>query len=742
MMLKENYIFLSNYDPELLKRMRTISDKRLNLFQTVKARNGSNTIEVNFERPFLLHSKYNPEEEAYRLIEKIANDIESHNHIVVFGIGLGYHLNFLLEKFPNISLSIFEPNEEIFLRFLEEKKLTDLSLSRICNLNIGKDKNNRINFIASILNDYDKIYHFALPSYERNFEEEYLDFYSQFKKIYEIEIINTAANIKYQKRWTINSLINLIDTFRTPNFLSDFKDIFINQPVILVSAGPSLDDEIENLRLIQEKKSAYIFAAGSAIKTLLKEKIVPHGIFTYDPKITNEKVFEELLESEIKIPIIFASSVGYETICKYNGPKIHFFTKQDTISTFFLNRHINPNIIVNDNFSIAIIAYEILAKVGFSKIILVGQNFAYRNDHFYASGIKYGIKHKTLETEKNPLLVKSVDDKDIVTNKSLYHMRIELEKVIKNCGVETINTTIDGAKIEGSKFIKLSDLKINYLMDQVALDDWYNKKSFNYSHNYFLGQVNKMIESYYKTTDLFYDLGVFIEELSENIERKRTIKEKDFSRFDSKYKNIASQDFYKNLIFPMNRVQFDRFRKKVVSFQYEKNLEYKMQNLIEAYRYFAKECQRIMPMAFVLLRKIFLIHDKQDKGHRYLCSDSIFTYKGDYRLLNYLEKEFGEISDQFFFCFLKKIGSKILFNFVGKKITILGGIRKDFCKKLLIKIDSFEISTFAADNDMDSKYSPLNQEVLISKEVEMGFHSVQIELLDERPFLFEGIIIE
>lgn len=35
------------------------------------------------------------------------------------------------------------------------------------------------------------------------------------------------------------------------------------------------------------------------------------------------------------IPLIFGSTVGYETLADYNGPLLHMFTSQDTVAPFF-----------------------------------------------------------------------------------------------------------------------------------------------------------------------------------------------------------------------------------------------------------------------------------------------------------------------------------------------------------------------------------------------------------------------
>ena len=136
----------------------------------------------------------------------------------------------------------------------------------------------------------------------------------------------------FQERWILNSMKNFKEVLSTPNILLEKKGQFKDKPAILVAAGPSLNEEIENIRYIKDNGLAYIFSVGSAINTLIYHDIYPDAACTYDPTVNNQKVFEKTKERGIKeIPMIFGSSVGYETLVDYPGNKYHMITSQDTV---------------------------------------------------------------------------------------------------------------------------------------------------------------------------------------------------------------------------------------------------------------------------------------------------------------------------------------------------------------------------------------------------------------------------
>ncbi len=72
---------------------------------------------------------------------------------------------------------------------------------------------------------------------------------------------------------------------------------------------------------------------------MIYHDIYPDAATTYDPGKFNHNVFTKIKEEGIAdIPMIFGSSVGYETIMNYPGNKYHMITSQDTVSAYYLKK--------------------------------------------------------------------------------------------------------------------------------------------------------------------------------------------------------------------------------------------------------------------------------------------------------------------------------------------------------------------------------------------------------------------
>src|SRR5690606_28355103 len=386
-------------------------------------------------------------------------NIELYDHVLFIGAGLGYHIKQFNEVYPDIKISIYEPNIEVFYHFFSIQNMEELkdSIGKVfTSINEDTVKHE----VENIIQIYGKnILFFTLPVYEKLYQKEVHFLLETFKHNLKDRKSSIAANASFQKRWTINAIKNFPTILRTPNILYDVdKKAFAGKPAIIVAAGPSLSEEFENLRYIKDNGLAYIFSVGSAINALIEHGIFPDAACTYDPTHLNQVVIQKIKDKNItEIPLIFGSSVGYETIEDYPGPMFHMITSQDTVTRHFIS-NANQVKVVLDAPSIAVVTFQLLKQLGSKQIILVGQNLAYQNDQLYADGIKYDFVSNELdESELGDLLsIKDVYGNEIKTNEDFNKMRAQLELYIEASNdIEVINTTKGGAEIKGTSFTPL-----------------------------------------------------------------------------------------------------------------------------------------------------------------------------------------------------------------------------------------------------------------------------------------------
>lgn len=273
--------------------------------------------------------------------------------------------------------------------------------------------------------------------------------------------------------------MNLPTTLTTQNILEK-KMCFEGKPIIIAAAGPSLYEDMEHLRYIKENGLAYIFAVGSANKAFIAHDLIPDAVVTYDPQPHNVGVFKELIQSgRTDIPMIYGTSVGFETIEAYPGPLFHFVNSADPLTNFYLGKN-KEDFDVHDSTTVALVALQVAEKLGASPIILAGQNLAFRRGRFYAEGIKHWNWHGEVRKEhegKNTVKSLDVYGDEVETNENFLNMKRDIENYIATRPeLVVINTTKGGADIKGASFKPIEDVIKSKLTKNAVDKKWYETK--------------------------------------------------------------------------------------------------------------------------------------------------------------------------------------------------------------------------------------------------------------------------
>lgn len=522
-----------------------------------------------------LHSRYNPKEEAERFVAQFTN---LDNKVVLFiGMGLGYYIEAFVKRFPEIPFWVYEPSIAIVDIVLHMARIDYFKGDSFQGFCMGTDEQQIQTFVNSVFKNVTIEVEIVIPpSYEKYFEKEIKSFQNEvYKRIKQVtEFFYTG--IAFEERIITNGLMNAATILNTPNFQLDVdRTHFAGKPAIIVAAGPSLNDEIENLRYIKEHKLAYIFAVGSANNTLLSHNIYPDAITTYDPTELNAKVVERVKEQNItSIPLIFGSRVGFETIEDYPGHLLHFIVKEDRLCDAYLSRNDGVEIQkVFDAPSIAIMTFQLLASLGAHPIILVGQNLAYRNDERYSSGITYYS-----QSDEEKLRQQLVDVEDVtggVTKTIVAYnmMRTSLEDLITHHQSEVINTTIGGAKIKGAEFKYLKDVIKERLKESVVQDEWF-PKSFvtKYNLEYFYTEATQLEDALTELKQIVNDMQKILRQLRNHTDHRQANKiTKTIERVDQQLKVFFSNKGFEKIIIVMTNTHLQVLLEVLEKVRFEPN---------------------------------------------------------------------------------------------------------------------------------------------------------------------------
>ncbi|MCV3457348.1 motility associated factor glycosyltransferase family protein [Campylobacter sp. CNRCH_2016_0050h] len=149
-----------------------------------------------------------------------------------------------------------------------------------------------------------------------------------------------------------------------------------NKSVIVVCAGPSLNKQLKLLKTYQD--DYVIFALDATYKTLLKNEIYPDFVFTMDIQ-EKCKCFYEDLPLNPKEPIfVLSGNINKELILilKDKKQKIYILQNLDYQQKFNLNDFGYLDIGIN----VAHFAYNFAIALGFTNVIMIGQDLAFGDD--------------------------------------------------------------------------------------------------------------------------------------------------------------------------------------------------------------------------------------------------------------------------------------------------------------------------------------------------------------------------
>ncbi|OEH86735.1 hypothetical protein BHU72_00210 [Desulfuribacillus stibiiarsenatis] len=751
MFLQENLKLLKAFNSDLYefakKDNEYIGSDAANI---ITSKIGIPSLQIHREnKNMLIHSKYDPLKEAESLIERSSEEIKQYTHVLFYGMGLGYHIEYFAKAYPDKRISIYEPNQSVFNAFLNSNSLNKFPLKNIEFFYIESAESDSNAFLQNLAYQmYEPVMLFVLPSYQQVFPDNIQNFTKCFIEIIRNQKLQYKVQLAFGKRWVINSLFNLRETFNSKNIFNDTDKYFRNKPVVVVSAGPSLEEEYENLRYIKENHLAFIFSVGSAYKALLAQKIIPDAILTYDPQKHNYEVFSMLYHQNItQVPLIYGTSVGFETLEMYKGPKMHFFTSADTVSNYYL-KDINSKStkVINDAPTIAAITMQIVAELGANPVILVGQNLGFKDNKFYAGEVEYHSRTSSIVAEdlEDLIEVEDVNGDKIATNRGFNTMRKDLETYIASYpNLKVINTTRGGVKIAGTIYQELTEVIHKELLNSnlsIEINEWHHTpelpsydnvcikdkvESMEYSiHNFRIQyrKINKLIHKMRKTNILQNDKDI------------RT----NIAAVNNEVKSLLDTDFFKVYLSLPLKYHTENLVKRILGLQFIDDLQVKSPKIlgyITSYLDYVKQTsEELIPYIQVASKQVT---DKHNENNLYLSDSGVFSYEGKWNSHNYLNVKSDNL--RLIEYYTNEIGSKLKFNFQGKSLRLLGSLRSDRTSKIKLILDgnTYDLSE---QNAIDKEDTPkLMSEFFKVDNLDKGrTHSVEIETLDDNIFTFYG----
>ncbi|NKI20928.1 motility associated factor glycosyltransferase family protein [Paenibacillus dendritiformis] len=423
------------------------------IYRKIISRDGSPNVEVHKnERVTALHSLYNPIREASGWLKSVEGKLNDSSHILVIGLGLGYHLQLLLNNYPMKKYYIYEPDIQLLHLALELRDMTSIfNHPSVITLAVGEDDYVMAQLLESISSSVtDNFEEVTVPLYKQMYNETIHKFHSMSKQMILQYRSNIITQYVFEKAWFKNIIYN-IDKVLSSKSIVSLEKACSDVPAFIVGSGPSLAEDIEYIRKLTSK--VLIIAAGSSVQALLHYGIEPHLIVSMDGGEPNLRVFQNVDTTEI--PLLFATAIHHGIVEQNHRWRLFVRVNHEELTPYLLsntNQEPEPSFISTG--SVTGTCIQFAAFLGCKKIFLAGQDLSYPDNQYYSEGVRHipeGAKKKTI-IAADEWIANVSGGKNRTTKNMLVTLR-DLELLLSiYTDIEFINTSSKGAVIKNTLF--------------------------------------------------------------------------------------------------------------------------------------------------------------------------------------------------------------------------------------------------------------------------------------------------
>lgn len=415
------------------------------------------------DKQIYLGSKYNQKREIDKFISSIKEFTDKDNFIV-FGLSFCEHIKELLKLINKDSkILVVEVNRELvdyckndqdIIKIIENPKIT-----------VTFDKSEIEKFMLTNIKETnaDRLKILEYCNYTRIYKKEYEERFKLIRDLLMNVKINRNTISAFGDAFLSNTISNL-KYISNSNPINKLENVYLNEPAIIVSAGPSLIKNIDELKGIN---NALILSGGRTIESLLTRNISPTCLGVTDPGEVSYKLVENCID-KVKVPLIFSDMTNEKVVSSHKGEKF-FYTISDLISRAFKQKI--PTLYGGGSIAHSLINLAIY--MGCNPIIFIGQDLAYTDEKNHASFCRNSWDSEETNVHNDSygrdIYVKDVNGNLVRTSMTLNDFRVSIENIIKKYpNIKFINATEGGALIEGAENRKLREIIKELKKEKIA----------------------------------------------------------------------------------------------------------------------------------------------------------------------------------------------------------------------------------------------------------------------------------
>lgn len=259
------------------------------------------------------------------------------------------------------------------------------------------------------------------------------------------ELMKMDPFIKYwETNYSINIKNNVFSWDRARPLLFLINTMPYNKvPIILVAAGPSLDNNIHILKDYQDK--CLIFCVDIVLFKLIENGIKPDFVINIDPHPETTVGWKDLeghWYDTSDMILVCPTTANYESLCNWKG-NIIFYNQTDNMKNHkgpFLEKLTKATSgfgSIANSFFIGATLFQFSSIFTPSRVMLVGYDFAYTDNKAFCDGLMKRRAIHQLQENNVPITQENIEDH----SKALNNLAVSKRDLIAKLDDKEIPTT-------------------------------------------------------------------------------------------------------------------------------------------------------------------------------------------------------------------------------------------------------------------------------------------------------------
>ncbi|MCR5418301.1 MAG: DUF115 domain-containing protein [Lachnospiraceae bacterium] len=391
---------------------------------------------------------------------------ESALFIMIVGFSGGDFLRVLTESiFRTVHVLVWEPEWEAFLYVASLTDISDLIANEQLDIVIGRGEESTGRVKEAIRENVDvQNMDYAVMLCSPGFDDIYVSEVGELKKLYEDSLFDVGMDVATRSHFAQipckNEMYAMSVLHRNHTADQLFRSISTRDiPVIIVSTGPSLEKNVDELKNIGNR--ALVVSLARSVDTLSEREIRYHFAAMLDAAV-GEEYMDSDEKAEARMLLDVKCVQGMQR--KYDGNIVYCGMNPDL---YPIKRVEDTAYAFSKGGSVATAVYGMFQNAGFKTIILVGQDLAFSEDGFSHAGGELEVdERKTYEVEGiSGGIVKTRDD-------WYAFLRFYEDMIEKHPETKVVDATEGGALIHGSEILTLEEALEKYCMKEYPIDEW------------------------------------------------------------------------------------------------------------------------------------------------------------------------------------------------------------------------------------------------------------------------------